>query len=135
MPLGTESLRYSQPPTAKDVQLSAPNGRERIRNLRAFRKTDARVNMTGTPNRFVECYFVTHEQALCYAHPMRQVRCDHQIRSLLEILQRRRRTVEKMTSVGLVEYRNAIALLGFLSNFDEAQILLSRPAIACRYDY
>src|ERR1700728_5283171 len=129
-PFGTESLRDSQPPVAEDFQLPAPDGRERIRNLRAFRKTDARVNVTGTSNRFTKCHFVTHEQALCYAHPMRQVRRDHQIWCLLEILQRRRRTVEKMTSMGLVQYRDAIALLGFLSNFNEAQILLSGPAVS-----
>ena len=120
MPFETESLRYLQPPAAKDFQLSAPNGRERIRNLRAFRKTDTRVNVTGTSNRFLERYFVTHEEALCYAHPMREVRCDPQARCLLEILQRRGRTVEKMTSMGLVEYRNAEALLGLLSDFNEA---------------
>src|ERR1700722_5784804 len=111
MAFETESLCYSQPPIAEDFQLPAPNGRERIRHLRAFRKTDARVNVTGTSNRFLACYFVTHEQAICYAHPMREVRCDHQIRCLLKILQRRRRAVEKMTSMGLVEYRNAMALL------------------------
>ena len=61
MPFETESLRYLQPPTAEDFQLSAPNGRERIRNLRAFRKTDARVNVTGASNRFLECYVVTYE--------------------------------------------------------------------------
>ena len=35
-----------------------------------------------------------------------------------------------MTSMGFVEYWNTIALLGFLRNFNEAQILLSRPAVS-----
>src|ERR1700722_1217622 len=130
MPFGMESPRYLQPPFAEDFQFPAPDGRERIRNLRTFRKTDARVNVTGAPNRFLQCYFVTREQALRYAHPMRQVRCDLQIRRLLEVLQRHGRTVEKMTPMGLVQYRDAVALLGFLSDLDKAQVLLFGPAVS-----